>query len=114
MARCNTKEKYLTPKQEKALEKFLELGAEPRKVFTKASGESRHILRVDLPLGCITPLTRFYPMKDGSRDYHTPNAGVRSPEALVSYKDGEEFGQCSSDEFVKWLGDDFTVSEAGV
>lgn len=73
--------------------------------YTNKSGEKRKVLRVFLPMGCVTEDTVYLHEKKGTF-YHTPLAKFSGILGKVNYED-EKGGlhSCDSKEWLKWLGD---------
>lgn len=104
-------EKYFTPEQQEALDQFIKDGPVVGMIYDNGS-EKRHVVRIELPVGAITEDTVFGEApKGGLQPYHTPTAKGQPRFAIVSHKVGDEWGQCNSVEWLKWLGGDFKVDE---
>lgn len=122
----NSNKQYLTPADQRALDKFLADEPVCKDIYERAStGEKRLVVQVRYPFGAIFPtqtanlsITAYQsgPSRDGGRNYHTPLAKCEDGKAHVMYEDMTtgEMLDVTGDEWLKWLkAGEYTVSAKG-
>ena len=115
---CSTIKRYFSQAEQNHLDKFLKKEVTVGFVYENKKREKRHILKIALPLGLITKETVYYQDTFGDPGmgipayqlYHTPTAKLRDTVlAKIDYRTDDGDSQCSSKEWLKWLGTDYNV-----
>lgn len=108
-----TNKQYFSRDEAKQIDAFIALNVTPRDTWFSASGESRLVLRVDLPEGCVTPLTVYTkPLLDRSKLYHTPTATLAGAKARIVYeKSDKSWTVTDSDEWLEWISGGYQLNE---
>ena len=105
---------YFKPAEQKHIDAFLASGTKTGLKFTNKDGETREVMRIDLPTGVITEQTVWLTERGAKeKRYHTPCATVsESREAMVSYRNSDgSWGRVKSSEWLKWVGKEPKVEE---
>jgi len=107
---------YPVKKDLKHFEYFLKHQPIPRHTYVNKDGKKRLCVNVRYPEGAVTDQTQEYIVKKhlnddyGEKFYHTPSASlIGQKESIVDYKEGEEYKQCTSREWLEWQGQEGEV-----
>lgn len=112
--------KYFTTKETGQLANFFALFpygfVDFKCIFVNDKGEKRRILFAFLPKGCITSQTRYYNAPNGDRFYHTPCADKDTTTVGIHYinPDTGVHGDCTSDEWLKWIGNKWVIDTPAI
>lgn len=104
-------EKYITPEEQKWIDRIEKQSFEQEVVYVSASGERRQFLDYKLPFGAKGKSTKYFPQEspDEPRQYITPQAILDGPCGYVYYFDeAGKHCRCSIEEWFKFLGKKYT------